>query len=98
METYKSLNQGCLVSRSNESKKFSEEPLVDSTTLIRKLMENCESLSSQRGKQYVQELKSALALLIHHEAEHVKAPTVIKKKVEKVVDDLAIHLNERKEE
>ncbi len=85
------------MSPSNTSKKFNEEPLVDSTTLIKKLMENCDNLSAERGKEYVRELKNALALLIHHEAEHVKAPTVIKKKIDKVVDDLSIHLTEREE-
>ncbi len=76
----------------DQDKKFDEDSIVDATTLITKLMENCESFKKARGEKYAIELKSKLATLAAHEAGHLKAPTTIQKKVEDVVDDLSIHL------
>tara|TARA_B100001250_G_C19691854_1_gene740669 strand:+ start:847 stop:1113 length:267 start_codon:yes stop_codon:yes gene_type:complete len=76
----------------DQVKKFDEAAIVDQTILITKLMENCAAFSEKRGDKYAKELKSQLATLASHEAQHIKAPTTIQKKVEVVIEDLSIHL------
>ena len=70
---------------------------VDSSVLMEILRKEIEKVGKERGsEEYEKALLNCLADMIASERSHQNRPTQITKEVEKLIDNLSIHLPENR--